>query len=149
MFDRLSDLDSTILWYLHINWSVLWQGSKKFFFGNAPVCWKSVTPNDSTMTLNTKRSKVPPRTCYINNYLWVRHFILLWSAARRFRVTDHFETSALNDPRMTFNTKRSKGTPYTYDNYPRVPSFNLFRSTANSQPFSNISRERLQNDLEH
>ena len=61
------------------------------------------------MILNTKRSKVPPYTC--NIYPWIPNFSPLHSTANRFRVTGHFETSPLNDPRITLNTKRSNHTP--------------------------------------
>ncbi len=38
------------------------------------------------------------------------------------QVTGHFDTSALNDPTMTLNTKRSV-TSYVYDNYPQLLNF--------------------------
>ncbi len=59
------------------------------------------------MTLNTKRSKLPHTHVY-NYPNRVANFTLFHSTARSFRVTGHFEISALNDPKMTLNTKRSE-----------------------------------------
>ncbi len=70
----------------------------------------------------------------------VQNFTPFCSTASRFSGTDHFETSAPNDPKMTFNTKRSRHPTcvcynyprvpiYTCYNYPRVPNFTPFHST--------------------
>ncbi len=51
------------------------------------------------------------------HYIHVRtthEFIPFPSMANRFRVTDHFKTSARNDSKMILNTKRSKVPPYIY-----------------------------------
>ncbi len=69
--------------------------------------------NDSKMTLNTKRSKVPHKCCrpYIYyNYPWVPKFPSLHS---RFQVPGHVKRSVPNDPQMTLNTKSSK-VPHIY-----------------------------------
>ncbi len=42
------------------------------------------------------------------NYPRVTNFTPFHPTASHFRLMDHFVTSALNDPKMTLNTKRSK-----------------------------------------
>ncbi len=54
------------------------------------------------MTPNTKRSNIP----LICNDPQVPNFNPFRSTSSRFRVTGHFETSALIDPQMMLNTKR-------------------------------------------
>ncbi len=52
------------------------------------------------------------------------------STASHFRVTGHFKTSALKDPKVTLNTKRSKpGTPYACLQLPTSPICYNVRST--------------------
>ena len=58
------------------------------------------------MTLNPKTSKVPHTHVTTIKRVW--NFNLFCSTASLLRVTGHFEKSATNDPKMTFNTERSK-----------------------------------------
>ncbi len=56
--------------------------------------------------LNNKICKGTPHTGY--NYPQLPNFSVFRTMTSRFADTDHFDTSALNDPKMTLNTKRSK-----------------------------------------
>ena len=58
------------------------------------------------MTLNTTRSNFQ-HIC-VTNCRYVRNFNQFCSMDIRFWVSDHFETSVLNDLKMTLNTSRSK-----------------------------------------
>ncbi len=69
------------------------------------ILWQQTSvPNDPQIPV-AKRSKVPYITC--NNYPPSSKFqsISLYIAMIGFRVTGHFEKSALNDPKMTLNIK--------------------------------------------
>ncbi len=68
------------------------------------VILRKSTPNDSKMTLNTTRSKVP-QTCHANT---PPNFNLCLSTASRYRVIVHLEETAANDPTITLNTTTSK-----------------------------------------
>ncbi len=79
------------------------------------VHWTVNMLNDPKMTLNTKRSKVPhihmtinyPRPPYFTSFCFTASWLF-------FELpTSHFQTSALNDPKMTLNTERSK-VPHTH-----------------------------------
>ena len=61
-----------------------------------------ITPNN----LEHKKVKGTPYTCY--NYAGVPYFTRFHSTVSCFPDTDHFETSALNDPKMNLDIKRSK-----------------------------------------
>ncbi len=60
----------------------------------------------------------------------VPYFIPLHSMDSRCRVTEHFETSALNDPKMTLNAKTSKliHTHILTTPPPRLPNVILWRA---------------------
>ena len=62
--------------------------------------------NHTKMTLNSKRSKIPPHMLY--KYPRVSIFTPFDYTARRFRVTGHLDINASNDPKTALNTKRSK-----------------------------------------
>ncbi len=91
---------------------------------------------DPKITLNSKRSNVPyvcVTTVKIPNF---SHPVC--STTSRFGVTGHSETNAPNDPKLTFNTKRSKvHVPHiciTY--YVLVPNVTPFRSRSSRFRFT-------------
>ncbi len=63
-----------------------------------------------------------------------------------FSSAGHVETSAPNDPKMTFNTKGSKVPPYICYQYIRVPTFTPFRSTASRFLVTGHSEKSTPND---
>ncbi len=80
-------------------------------------------PNESKMTLKTKRSKA---LLIILQLPMSPKFHSVLFYGQPFSVTIHFERSAPNDPKMTLNTKRSK-VPYTYITTANdSPNFTLF-----------------------
>ncbi len=85
--------------------------------------------NDPKMTLTTKRSKAPSYTC--DNYQRVPHFTPHAPFGSKFcRILQAIwrQLSALNDPNMTLNTKRSKA-PYVHMATTSVPNFTLLHFT--------------------
>ncbi len=81
----------------------------------------------SPMTLNNKDQRYPIRVLHVYPS---SKFNTICSTANCFRVAGHLETSALNDPKITLNTERSKVPLYTCYNYYRIPNFSPCHSMA-------------------
>ncbi len=75
------------------------------FFSPRPIVRQLAIgePHNSKMTLNTARSNGIKHMCYSNHQ--VTNSNQFRSTKSRFRVQDHFETSAPNNPKMTLNTR--------------------------------------------
>ncbi len=80
-------------------------------------------PNNSQMSLNTRRSKVAH--VFIVSMSIKFHSVSLLC----FWDTGHFEASVPNDPKMTFNPTRWNVPHYMCYYCPQIPNFSPFHST--------------------
>ncbi len=87
-------------------------------------------PNGPKLTLSFKRSNMPTYIHVVQLHPNSKITLRFALQPAVFEFTNHFETSALNNPKMTLNTKRSKITARAYHNYTHVSNFAPFRSTA-------------------
>ncbi len=93
---------------------------------------RSKSGNDPKITWTATRTEWPQNGLEHNPYiLYQCPRVPNFKRFCRFLVTDHFETSVLNDPKWPW-TQQRQGTPCMLYPYPRVPNFNPFRSAASS-----------------
>ena len=99
-------------------------------------------PNNSQMSLNTRRSKVAH--VFIVSMSIKFHSVSLLC----FWDTGHFEASVPNDPKMTFNPTRWNVPHYMCYYCPRIPNFSPFHSTTSRFRATGHFETNALNDLQ-